>query len=183
MNDTLKTMYERRAVRKYKSQSVDKLMIEQIIDAGRMAPSAMNRQEWKFYVLADRKKIEALSPGIIRAAKKFLNWAHGADSSKSSDIIFHGAPTVIFITGPTKSEWAAMDIGMCSQNIMLAAKSLGLDTCPIGLVKFLEKTEKFSSLGIPKSEHIYLAIAVGYGDENPNVHERKKDNLKFITTT
>jgi nitroreductase len=65
---------------------------------------------------------------------------------------------------------------------MLAAKSFGLATCPIGLVKFLEKTDKFSSLGIPKSEHIYLAITVGYGDESPEVHERKKGNVKFIKT-
>lgn len=183
MSDTHKTIYERRAVRKYKNQPVDKALIEQIIDAGRMAPSAMNRQEWKFYVLTDKKIIESLSPGIVKAAAKVLNWAHGVDSSTSTDIIFHGAPVVIFLTGPAKSEWAAMDIGMCSQNIMLEAKSLGLDTCPIGLVKFLEKTAKFSTLGIPKSEHIYLAIALGYGDEKPEVHERKKDNLKFITAT
>lgn len=181
MNNTLKTIYERRAVRKYQSQPVDSTLIEQIIDAGRMAPTAMNRQEWKFYVLTDQKMIGALSPGIVKIAGKFLHWAHGSDRSNSGDIIFHGAPVVIFITGPANSEWAAMDIGMCSQNIMLAAKSLGLDTCPIGLVKFLAKTEKFESLHIPGSEKIYIAIALGYGAEKPKVHERKRDNLRLIT--
>jgi nitroreductase len=181
MNDTLKTIYERRAVRKYKDQPVSQSLIEQIIDAGRMAPTAMNRQEWKFYVLMGRKQISELSPAIVKVASKFLNWAHGTDPSKTADIIFHGAPAVIFITGSKKSEWAAMDIGMCSQNIMLAAKTLGLDSCPIGLVKYMEKTKSFASLGIPKSEHLYLAILVGYGDEKPEVHERRKDNLKFIT--
>lgn len=181
VNPTIETIYKRRAVRKYKDQPVDKSLIERIINAGRMAPTAMNRQEWKFYVLMDKKVIGSLSPGIIKVVSQFLNWDHDAEGSKSGDVIFHGAPVVIFITGPAKSEWAAMDIGMCSQNIMLAAKSLGLDTCPVGLVKFLEKTEKFSSLGIPKSEHIYLAILVGYGDENPEMHERKGGNVKFLT--
>ncbi|MBL7852572.1 MAG: nitroreductase [Cyclobacteriaceae bacterium] len=181
VNPTMETIYQRRAVRKYKDQPVDPSLMEQIISAGRMAPTVMNRQEWKFYVLMGKKAIASLSPGIVKVASKVLNWAHGADPATAGDIIFHGAPAVIFITGPARSEWAAMDIGMCSQNIMLAAKSLGLDTCPIGLVKFLEKTDKFASLGIPKSEHIYLAIIVGYGDEQPEVHERKKDNIKFLT--
>jgi nitroreductase len=65
--------------------------------------------------------------------------------------------------------------------MMLAAKALGLDTCPIGFAKFLEKTNKISILGMSSSEEIKLAIIVGYGDENPPVHERKKDNVKFIS--
>lgn len=179
-NETLKTIYQRRAVRKYKDKPVDKALIEQIIDAGRMAPSAMNRQLWKFYVLTDKKLISSLSPTIVKVANKVLSWAHGIDHSITTDIIFHNAPVVIIITAPKKNEWAALDIGMCSQNMMLAAKSLGLDTCPIGFVKLLEKTEKISILGITASEQIKLAIIVGYGDEEPPVHERKKDNVKYI---
>jgi nitroreductase len=181
VNETLKTIYQRRAVRKYKDQPVDKALIEQIIDTGRMAPSAMNRQLWKFYVLMDKKQIGSLSPAIVKVANQFLNWAHGMDKSKTTDIIFHNAPVVIFVTAPKKNEWAAIDIGMCSQNMMLAAKSLGLDTCPIGLAKFLNKPN--TVLGMSSSEEIKLAIVVGYGDEQPEVHERKKDNVKFVATT
>lgn len=181
MNETLKTIYERRAVRKYKNQSVDRSLIDQIIDAGRMAPSAMNRQLWKFYILTDREQIRSLSPFIIKVANKVLSWAHEVDRSKTEDIIFHNAPVVIFITAPKKNEWAAMDVGMCCQNMMLAAKSLGLDTCPIGFAKFLEKTDKISMLGISSSEQIQLALILGYGDENPPVHERKKDNVKYLS--
>jgi len=182
MNDTLKTIYERRAVRKFKDLCPDKKLIEQIIDAGRMAPSAMNRQGWKFYVLMDREQIHSLSPFIVKVANQVLSWAHGVDPSKTSDIIFHNAPVVIFITAPKNNEWASLDVGMCSQNMMLAAKSLGLDTCPIGFAKFLEKTNKISLLGMSPSEQIQLAIIVGYGDENPAVHERKQDNVKFVST-
>lgn len=181
MNETLTTIYQRRAVRKYKDKPVDKVLIDQIIDAGRMAPSAMNRQPWKFYILTDKELISSLSPTIVEIANKVLSWAHGADNANSADIIFHNAPVVIFITAPKKKQWAGLDIGMCCQNMMLAAKSLGLDTCPIGLAKFLEKTDKISILGMRASEEIQLALAVGYGDEQPAMHERKKDNVKFIT--
>jgi len=180
-NETLKTIYERRAVRKFKDKPVDKTLINQIIDAGRMAPSAMNRQLWKFYILTDRELINSLSPVIVKVANKVLSWAHGVDHAKTTDIIFHNAPVVIFITAPRKNEWAAIDIGMCCQNMMLAAKSLGLDTCPIGFAKFLEKTDKISILGMSSSEEIKLALILGYGDEKPPVHERKKDNVKYVT--
>jgi nitroreductase len=179
-NETIRTIYQRRAVRKYKDQPVDRSLIEQIIDAGRMAPSAMNRQLWKFYVLTDKNQIRELSPTIVKVANKVLSWAHGIDSSKTTDIIFHNAPVVIFITAPKKNDWAAVDIGMCSQNMMLAAKSLGLDTCPIGFAKLLQKTDKISILGMSSSEEIKLAIIVGYGDEDPPVHERKRDNVKYL---
>lgn len=43
-NETLRTIYSRRAVRKYTDQAVSKVTVQQIVDAGRMAPSAMNKQ-------------------------------------------------------------------------------------------------------------------------------------------
>jgi nitroreductase len=71
MNDVLKTIYERRAIRKYKDQPVDKKLIEEINDAGRMAPSAMNRQLWKFYVLMDKEQIKSLHPSLLKSLIKF----------------------------------------------------------------------------------------------------------------
>src|SRR5690348_10105368 len=100
MNEVIKTIYERRAVRKFLDRPVERNLVEQIIDAGRMAPSAMNRQLWKFYVLTDRELIKSLSPFIAKVANKVLSWAHGVDKAQSTDIIFHNAPVVIFITAP-----------------------------------------------------------------------------------
>lgn len=145
-----------------------------------MAPSAMNRQLWKFYVLTDKEQIRSLSPTIVKVANKVLSWAHGINPTIITDIIFYNAPVVIFVTTPKKNEWAALDTGMCCQNMMLAAKSIGLDTCPVGFAKLLEKTDKIALLGMSSSEQIQLAIIVGYGDEDTPVHDRKKDNVKFL---
>ena len=51
MNETLKTIYFRRAVRKYGPAPVPKKLIDEILDAARMAPTSMNKQAWKFYVV------------------------------------------------------------------------------------------------------------------------------------
>lgn len=197
-NETLKVIYERRAIRKFIDKPVKKEDVEQLLDAARMAPSAINKQPWKFYVLTKKETIQNYSKEITKAAKMGIlkiglkevvktlihpgnfHLKDGLDFFKADDPIFHGAPVVIFITSPKNNEWAALDIGMCSQNIMLAAKSLGLDSCPVGLAKFVEQSSIYPELNIPKSEQVNLAIVIGYGDETPNVHERIKNNAVYL---
>ena len=196
INKTFESIYSRRAVRKYKETAIEKDIIMQIVDAGRMAPSAMNRQPWKFYVLTDKKEIKSFSKEIGKASFKGISKIKIGDAGKAivsallhphdlsffkgDDFIFHGAPVVIFITAPRDNDWAALDIGACAQNMMLAAKSLGIDSCPVGLAKFVENTEIYSSLHISKKEQVMLAVILGYGNEVPEIHKRKKDNLIFI---
>jgi len=192
----LKIIYERRAVRKYKKAPVEKGLIDIILDAGRMAPSAMNKQPWKFYVLTDARKIKAFSKEIASIGVKELHHVSIEDAKKlnlsafhlstmsdylnNGDHIFYGAPVVIFITSPVGEEWGAIDIGMCAQNMMLAAKVIGLDTCPVGFAKYITQAKDFYLLNIPDTEVVQLAIIVGFGDEQPDAHERIGNNATFI---
>lgn len=194
--DTLKIIYERRAVRRYTEQLVDRRMIEKVLDAGRMAPSAKNRQPWKFYVLSDRKTIHAFSKEIAKAAigevfksspvnavkvlAGTLTTLHVEDLLKGPDPVFYNAPVVIFIAAPKNEEWAALDVGMCTQNMLLAAKAMGLDSCPLGIGKYVEQTPVYSSLQVPADEQIHLSIILGYGNEHPSAQERHKENAVFI---
>lgn len=193
--DTLQNIYERRAVRKYIDKPVDKKIIEQIIDAGKMAPTAMNKQSWKFYVVTSRETILRMSKEIKKvAAKDFIKsgvrqiikmaasllHAPSLDFFKLDDPVFYGAPVVIFITAPRDNEWGALDIGMCAQNMMLAAKSFGLDSCPVGFGKYLEHAKLYSRLNADKTEQLHLSLIFGYGDEIPEMHKRVKDNVTFV---
>lgn len=196
MNETLKTIYERRAVRKYSDKQVDKEIINQIIDAGRMAPSAINMQPWKFYVLTKKETIEMFAnkirkatfksirkinlKSILRMAEGMLHFSKGINFLKEHDPVFHGAPVVVFISAPKDNEWASLDVGMCAQNMMLAAKSLGLESCPIGFGKFVEQTKIYPQLKIPKNDRVLISLVFGYGIESPETHERIKNNVKFI---
>jgi nitroreductase len=194
--DTIGMIYKRRAVRKYKKISVDQELIEQVIDAGRMAPTAINQQVWKFYVLTDRalisefgKEIVSVSmkgfirsgiKNIVRTASHLIHFPHGFDFHSLEDPVFHGAPVVIFITGPKENEWAHLDIGMCTQNMMLAAKALGLDSCPIGFAKYAKETKLFPRLNLPDADEVIIAVILGYGNEFPELHERKRNNVFFV---
>lgn len=180
MNDVVKCIYDRRAIRKYKDLPVSESVTEQLLDAGRMAPSAMNGQPWKFYVVTDQSLIQTFDKSIAAAASNLFRMAHGIDFLKAENPIFHNAPLVIFITAPKDNEWASIDVGMCAQNIMLAAKSMGYDSCPVGLGKFIEKTPVYDQLGIPANEKIIISLIIGHGDEKPGLHPRKKDNVVHV---
>ena len=195
-NGIIQIIYERRAVRVYKDIPIDKGIIERVIDAGRMAPSALNRQSWKFYVLTKKEDIYLFSieiskaviremiksgmKGLVRMTKDFLHFSKCTEILKAEDHVFYNAPVVLFICGPKEDEWGSLDIGMCCQNIMLSAKSLGIDSCPIGLGKFVTQTKSYSKLNIPERDQVYLAITLGYGNETPRIKNRKIDNIFFL---
>lgn len=179
-NETLHSIYDRRAVRKFKNNPIDKIHLEQLISAGRMAPSAMNKQPWKFYVLTNKEKIKLYAAEISNVVENILHLTLNKVFDKKADVIFHDAPAVIFITAEKSNEWADLDIGMCAQNIMLAAKSLGYDSCPVGLAKAIDKTKVYNELKIPSGEEVKLALVIGYADEQPEVHKRNTDNIIFL---
>lgn len=179
-NTVLKAIYERRAVRKYKNKAVPKQLVEQLLDAARMAPSAMNKQPWKFYVVTAKSMLKIFSEQIAKVAAGHFHLAFASGVINHNDLIFHNAPVVIFITAPKDSEWGGLDVGICAQNIMLAAKSFGLDSCPVGFGKYIEETDAYSLLKVPKKEKVMLSVIVGYGDENPEPHERNKKNAFFF---
>jgi len=197
MNETLETIFKRRAVRKYLPQKLEAEQIEYLIEAARMAPSAMNSQPWHFYILTNEKLISGFSAQIAELAVKAIKHTDKNEQSRFSlssyhltsmvhllhaeDHIFYHAPLVILVTTNNDDEWGAIDAGMVCQNLMLAAKSLGLDSCPIGLAKFIKQTKDFYLLNIPASEEVQLAIVVGYGNDQPTMHERVIDNVRYFT--
>jgi len=195
-NATLKTIFDRRAVRKYLPQMVEDDLLEQILDAGRMAPSAMNGQSWKYYIVTHRDTISAFSREIAKVVPKILfklAIRHPLVTLKSllhtsldmirpteEDHIFHSAPVVIFITSLKDNEWGGLETGMSAQNMMLAAKSLGLDSCPVGLAKFISQTPIYHSLEVPDSEVVQLAVVLGYAAEKPKAEPRVQHTTVFI---
>lgn len=195
-NSTLEAIFTRRAVRRFLPDMIDEDKLQKILAAGRTAPSAMNSQPWKFYVATHRDTISSFSKAIakmipkaalktalkhpLRAIKALLDFSPSTIALTGEDVIFHGAPVVIFLTAPRDYEWGKLDIGMCAQNMMLAAQSLGIASCPVGFAKYIEKTPLYSKLDIPPQEEVLLAVILGYGNEKPLPHPKKGNNILFI---
>lgn len=197
MEETIKTIYERRSVRSYRDQPVFRETTEKIIAAGRMAPSAMNHQPWHFYVIDNPAIIRMFSHQISEIAveeirhttlkemkKMTLSSYHLSrmmDYLKAEDHIFYDAPVLILITTPKDDNWGQIAAGMCAQNMMLAAKALGLDSCSVGFARYIMQTRDYNLLNIPPTEQVDMAVVIGYGNEEPQPHQRQTDNITYIS--
>jgi nitroreductase len=180
MNDLRTVIYDYQPIYRYKDTGIDKSVIDQVIEAGCMAPSVMNTQPWKFYVVTDTGLINAMDEQICIVVADIYNTTAVTESLKKKNPIFYGAPVVIFIAAPRESEWAALDVGMCAENIVLSAQSAGVGSCPVVWGKYIERTSLYSQLNILPADYVVLAVAVGVADEVPVKEKRKKNTIYYI---
>lgn len=174
-NDVIKTIMERRSIRRYEDRPVPRELLWRLTKCGINAPSAVNRQQWEVRIVDNPEYID----GITEIYKKANPKAADDPSFKN---MFRNAPAVIFIGSPRSGE-AQFDCGLLAENIMLAAKSLGLGTCclggPIGFMKSNPDAAPYlKRLAFSDDYELLYAIAVGYPDEAPAAKPR--DNSKVI---
>ena len=115
MNETLKTLRERRSVRRYRPEQIKPEELEAILDAGTWAPSAMGKQSAVMVVVQDRETIQEMSK--LNAE---IQGAPGTDP-------FYGAPTVVVVLAEGAN--AVPDGSLVMGNLMNAAHALGLGSC------------------------------------------------------
>ena len=98
---------------------------------------------------------------------------------EGKDTLFHGATAVIFVGGKKRASSPLEDGLLASQNIMLAAHSLGLGTCMIGFaVEAIKRDKNIKKLlDVPDDESIFAAIALGYPAE---LYEKAAHRIKII---
>ncbi len=99
------------------------------------------------------------------------------------DRLFHGAPAAIVIGGNSKATLPMEDAMLATQNILLAAHSMGLGTCLIGMaVEAIKRDSRIKkAIGVPDQERIYSIISVGYMDEKyVRAAGRKRPVMRFL---
>ncbi len=146
MNEVLKNIYDRRSVRSYADKSVPEETILEILKAGFHAPSGANSQGLRFAVVTDRSKLKAYAErGRVMSLAMFhkMNEERPSDGtaymvkmlSNPNNDIFHGAPAIVFIFASPSCLTPLEDASVTAENMMLAAKSLGLGSCWIGFAR------------------------------------------------
>ena len=157
--DTLTAIRKRRSIRRYLDTPVEDEKLQQVLEAARLAPSARNRQEWKFVVVRD----QAVKDKLAESTKhKFI---------ATAPIIIAGVgltpDSVMRCDVPTD----AVDLAIAMANITLAATSLGLGTCWIG---GFEQDLAREALGVPEKYKIVELLSLGYPAEQPEERSRKE---------
>jgi nitroreductase/NAD-dependent dihydropyrimidine dehydrogenase PreA subunit len=190
-------MRNRRSVRRYRPESIEASILEDLVKIGTLAPSGTNAQKWTFTILPTRDAMTFLAGKIAvfferinkmadNPALRMLSSIFGGGvlgkyyrrhykSVKEAiddwlqngrDHLFHGATAGIVIAERPGASCAAEDALLASQNIVLAAHTMGLGTCLIGFAVEAMKRDLSiqESIGIPKDETVYSVIAIGRPD-------------------
>ena len=150
----------RRSIRNYLDKPIEEEKIERVLEAGRLAPSAANKQEWHFIIVRDKELLEKL----MKAAgdQKFVAEAPvviAACALDSSHVMKCGQPSY------------SIDVAIALSFMNLRATELGLGCCWIG---HFEEGEVKEILKIPDNVRIVQLMTLGYFEENPPPKSRKR---------
>ena len=147
----LDVIFRRRSIRSYKKEPIPDEVLRNILEAGRLAPSADNAQPWHFIVVTDSRIKEKLSRG---------RWNY---------FIKDSAVTVVGC-GYKENEWSTIDVTIALENMVIAAEAQGVGSCWIG--DFVEEEVK-KLLGIPNNLKVIALVSFGYPAEKPTPDNKK----------
>ena len=167
MNETIKTLTERRSIRKYKKEQIKPEQLEQILQAGQYAPTGMGAQSPVMVVVQDRQLIEKI--GKMNAA------VMGTESDP-----FYGAPTLIVVFADRRRGTYLEDGSLVIGNLLNAAHAVGVDSCWIHRAKEVFETQagKMLMQGWGLDEN-YVGIGnciLGYRDCDYPIPKPRKEN-------
>jgi nitroreductase len=157
--DVLPEIVQRRSVRRFSDRAVEKAKLERILKAGQLAPSAKNRQEWRFIVVQK----PSLKEDLARAA-------FGQPCVSQSGAVIAICPTNIDYRMPNGQLSFPLDLAIAAAFMTLQATREGLGTC---LVTTFDQQQARDALSVPFSIPVVLLLVVGYADEEPEPQPRK----------
>lgn len=144
--DTRLAIASKRDLRRYADTAIEPELVMRILDAGRVAGSAKNRQPWHFLVIEDLELKERLAETVYTPSN------------------VRGATLVVVVLGK-----ASLDVGRAMQNMLLAAWNEGIISCPNGMP---DSARTQNVLGLDEDESIAIILSFGY-PERPRDPERR----------
>ena len=187
--DTKEVILSRRSCRKYKTKDVPKEIMDDIVLAGRSAPTGLNRQAIKFYVIHNNvEKVKSIGLKVYENRIKMGKMGGWMDELREklgiSDPILYEAPCIIALVGdknPYGIQSYMCDAGIACQNIINMATYYGLGTVPIGIANFLNQEAVLEGIGADKNkEDLLLVISMGYPDEKWKDFVQPKELKSFV---
>lgn len=196
MNETMKTIMERRAIRRFNTErQIEEDVLDQILEAGLYAPSAGGRQGVIFVVCQDKEvntklgriKRAASHPSMATATSYVSREQPSIADDETIVNAFYDAPTVITMFAPKDFLFSAEDCAVAAENMMLAATSLGVGSCYIGegWPAFADPygQEILQKWNIRTDYYAVMQLLLGYpreGDPHPKGKPRKEDRVIFM---
>lgn len=164
--DVITAIKTRRSIRRYQDRPIEREKLERVLEAGRLAPSASNMQEWKFVVATDKD---------IR--QKIAQAANGQRFVGEAGAVIAGCATLTDHMMSCGQLAYPVDLAIALDHITLKAVEEGLGTCWIGA--FNEDKVK-EILGIPKPIRVVALLPIGYPEHVPSPTSRKRKEEVWV---
>lgn len=148
----------RKSIRKYEKRPIPKEVMEDLLDAMRLAPSANNAQRWTIIVVTDQEMKAKLVP-----------------ASGNQRFVGECAAYLVGVSEPG-AYYSAIDMTIVLDHLTLRAVDLGLGTCWIG---DFEAEEVKKVLGIPAERDVPICMTLGYPAQSPPARKRKNLSQLF----
>lgn len=157
--DIYEAIEKRRSVRSYKNKEINDAVLNKILEAARLAPSAHNAQEYKLIIVKDGQKKQQLAKA--GSYQKFISQA---------PIIIVGVALNPKLDPDSESPFYAINLAIAFDHITLVAAAEGLGTCWIGAFN-QEEVKKI--LDIPEKYKVVALMPIGFPDDKPKSKSRK----------
>ncbi len=185
VNETLRVIRQRRSIRRYKAEQMQDEELQAILEAGLYAPNAGN-QAWHFSVVQNKELLARLNEAAKAVARQIPMPDLQSLGEDANHDCLHGAPTLVIVSGdgqfPVSVE---TDCAAATENMLIAAESLGLGSCWIFFVMLAfsgpQSADLRRELGIPEGYKPYYAAVFGYKQEaTPAAADRKPNLITYI---
>ncbi|MCX7038462.1 MAG: nitroreductase family protein [Spirochaetes bacterium] len=157
--EVLPEILGRRSVRSFTSKALDRDQVERILEAGRLAPSAKNRQEWRFVVVQKKE-----------TRQRIMEASFNQEAVGQAPAIIAVCTTNIDYRMPNGQLSYPVDLAFAASFMVLQAVHEGLGTC---CMTTFDEQEVREILTTPFSMRIVLLLLVGYPAETPEPTPRK----------
>lgn len=193
--ELLEKMKQRRSIRKYLDQKVEREKLEKIQEAGIYAPNPGGAQGTKIIIVDDAALVEKI--GIVSASVENRNWGGRGVSADQPSIIddlsirngFYGAPALGIICVPREKKDQVNCIGsafVCAENMVMEAYDLGVSSCIVGRAEATFAHPEIAALldewGLDKAYMPLVFVCLGYikGDY-PKIKARNSGRTLYIS--
>ncbi|MFI3299817.1 MAG: nitroreductase family protein [Candidatus Gastranaerophilales bacterium] len=171
--DAIELLKNRRSVRKYKNEKVDRQTMEEIIDVARFAPSWANFQVARYTLVENDEIIAKIADSGMSNFAYNINTLRGAKGVAVLSYVKGKSGTLGdsgYATNKANS-WEVFDAGIACQTFCLAAFAKGVGTCIFGI---FDDAALSKIINLPEDETVAAVIVYGYTEGTPAVASRKE---------
>lgn len=164
--DLLPAISDYKTVRTFSDREIDEQIITSVLEAGRTAPSAKNRQPWRFVVITDAD-----------VKKRLESAAYGQEHIGNAPAIIALGTTNVDYRMPNGQLSYPIDLSFAASFMILQAQNCGLGSC---VVTTYDEAEVKEILTVPYSMRIVMLVAVGYAGDDNTERMRNRKGLSSI---